>query len=214
MKLYVLSSGYMSGERGFLLHFGTSKDEGKEYTPEAIRSQVSQYYIDHPEAKILFDAGWKLAEFSGEHAHGGFPQRRDPDGLFLKQEPDENPIAQLDKIGVKIDDIDYVVISHLMGEHAGWLPIFAGKKAQVVIQRKELEYAQSIGGDTPRKAREDALEQFHSWMYFRGDFDVPGLNYKLIEGNMELVEKEKGQIFCGHDYEQWMTLKHVPEYYE
>ncbi len=287
MKLYVLSSGYISGERGFLLHFGTSKDEGKEYTPEAIRSQVSQYYIDHPEAKILFDAGWKLAEFSGEHAHGGFPQRRDPDGLFLKQEPDENPVAQLDKIGVKIDDIDYVVMSHLMGDHAGWLSIFAGKKAQVVIQRKELEYAQSIGGDTPRKAREDALEQFHSWMYFRGDFDVPGLNYKLIEGDMELVkgvtllhapghtpgyqvvvvrlphtgtvvlspcehhshyydipihgaapgiphsftwfageelcsrkrirelvEKEKGQIFCGHDREQWMTLKHVPEYYE
>ncbi len=124
-------------------------------------------------------------------------------------------------------------------------------------------------------------------MYVRHQFDIPGLNYKLIEGDVELVpgvtvlhspghtpgyqtvlvrlpktgtvalsaceargnyydipingaapgiphsftwfpaeelnslkkvrelvEKEKGQIFCGHDSEQYNTLKHIPEYYE
>ena len=30
----------------------------------------------------------------------------------------------------------------------------------------------------------------------------------------DLVEKEEGQIFFGHDQEQFVTLKAAPEYYE
>lgn len=285
MKLYVLSGGCFWVERAFILHFGTSKDSGKEYRAEAFLLPSCQYYIDHPEAKILFDAGWKLEELGDI---GGFPQRRGPEGLFVKQQPDENPVAQLDKIGVKIDDIDYVVISHLMCEHAGWLPVFAGKKAQIIVQYKEYEYAQRIGTyQHVQGAGQCALEQFHSWMYLRHHYDIPGLDFRLIEGDVELVkdfillytpghtpgyqvaavrlpetgtvvlsgceacanyydipingatpgiphsftwfaaeelrslkrirefvEKERGQIFCGHDGDQFQTLKHAPEYYE
>jgi len=284
MKLYVLSCGRLWVERGFLLHYGTSKDTRKEYVAEALPISNTQYYIDHPEAKIVFDLGWTLEDFS---VLIGFPQRRGPEGVFIKQEPGDNPVAQLEKIGVKIDDIDYVVISHLMLEHAGWLPVFAGKKAQIIVQYKEYEYAQRIGTYNPPAALESALEQFHSWMYYRKHYDIPGLNFKLIEGDVELVKdvtllhvpghtpgyqvvvvrlpktgtvvlsacetcrnyydipvngaapgiphgvtwfaseelralkrirefvaKEEGQIFCGHDWDQFITLKHAPEYYE
>ena len=282
MKLYVLNCGQVCDEKAFLWHFGTKEDSGKEYTPEAYQHTKSIYYIEHPEAKILFDTGWKFEDFS---KHSGFPNRRNVEGWSFKQGPDENPVAQLGKIGVSINDIDYVVMSHLMEEHAGWLPVFASKKAQVMVQQKEYDYASRIGsppipGETP------PVEQFHSWMYQRKYYEVPGLNYKLIEGDYqlakdvmiihapghtpgyqvmlvrlpktgtvvlspcehrgmyyatpvngnapgiphsftwfaaeelhsfrrirELVDKEKGQIFCGHDEEQFKTLKHAPEYY-
>ena len=282
MRLYVLSCGQFHVEKAFIWHFGSNKDSGKEYVPESVCLATTQYYIEHPEAKILFDVGWKLEELS----HPGFPQRKSPEGWSTKQEPDENPVAQLEKIGVKVDDIDYVVISHLMSEHAGWLPVFAGKKAQIVVQRKEYEYAHRIGTPTP-PSEPPPVEQFHSWMYWRKYYEVPGLNFKLIEGEHELVkdvtilhvpghtpgyqmmlvrlpktgtvalspcehcgmyyavpingngpgiphsftwfaaeelrsfkrirdlvDREKGQIFCGHDEDQFVTLKHAPEYYE
>lgn len=283
MKLYVLSCGQMCDEKAFLWHFGTKEDSGKEYVPEAFKHTKSIYYIEHPEAKILFDTGWHLDDFG---KRGGFPNRVGPDGWGHKQEPDENPVAQLRKIGVDIDDIDYVVMSHLMTEHAGWLPTFAGKRAQIVVQSKEYDYARRLGRPTP-PGESPPVEQFHSWMYQRKHYEIPGLNYKLIDGDFELardvmvlhapghtpgyqmmcvrlpktgvvvlspcehcgmyyaipingngpgiphsftwfaaeelrtfkrmrelVEREKGQIFCGHDEGQFATLKHIPEYYE
>ena len=152
--------------------------------PERVCFSSLQYYIDHPEAKILFDAGWKLEEFGDWK---GFPQRRGSEGYGVKQETDENPVAQLGKLGVKIDDIDYVIMSHLMCDHAGWLPVFAGKKAQVVVQQQEYDYAQRVG--IPHIPGEPApVEQFHSWMYLRKQYEVPGLKFKLIEGDYELVK--------------------------
>lgn len=284
MKLYVLGCGRLWVERGFFLHYGTVNDTGKEYVAEALPLSSCQYFIDHPKAKIIFDMGWTVEDFE---ILTGFPHRRGPEGIFIKQEPGDNPVSQLEKLGVKVDDIDYVVISHLMLEHAGWLPVFAGKKAQIIVQEKEYEYAQRIGTYNPPAALEFALEQFHSWMYYRKHFDIPGLNFRLIEGDEELVkgvtilnspghtpgyqtmavrlpktgfvvlsacetltnyfgipvngagpgiphgftwfaseelramkkirellEKEEGQLFCGHDWEQFTTLKHAPEYYE
>lgn len=284
MKLYVLSCGCLWTERGFHYHFGTAQDTGKEYVAEAHPVSNCQYYIEHPNAKILFDAGWKVEDFSGLN---GFPFRIGPEGVPRRQKPDENPVAQLGKIGVKIDDIDYVVISHLMTEHAGWLPVFVDKKAKIVVQNKEYEYAMRIGSYKMGQTLPSAVEQFHSWMYFRGHYDIAGLNFELIDGDIELVkdirilhtpghtpgyqvvvvnlpqtgtiamsaceilanyyeipingsapgfphaftwsasgelqsikrirdlvEKEDGQLFCGHDWKQFITLKHAPEHYE
>lgn len=283
MKLYILNCGQMYNERAFLWHFGTMEDTGKAHVAKTFRHTKSIYFIDHPEAKILFDTAWKLEDFNEQT---GFPFCTGPEGWTCKQEADENPLAQLEKIGIGINDIDYVAMSHLMEEHAGWLPEFAGRSAQIVVQQKEYEYAHRIGmpnipGEPP------PVEQFHSWMYRREQFEVPGLNYKLINGDYELVkdvtllhnpghtpgyqvmlvrlpkkgtvvlspcehrgmyygipingnapgiphsftwfaaeelrsfkkirdlvEQEKGEIFCGHDEDQFRALKHVPDYYE
>ena len=283
MKLYVLNGGQLYAEKGFFLHFGTDVDTGKDYVPETIIMQSTQYYIDHPKAKIIFELGYQDEDFQKVI---GFPHRKGPGGRYHNQRADENPMAQLGKIVVKPEDIDFVVISHLMSEHAGWLSSFAGTKAQVIVQETEYEYASRIG--TPPKPGEPALEQFHSWMYARERFEVPGLDYKLISGDYDLagddisilslpghtpgyqgmklrlpktgtvilsgceirqmyysvplrgyapgiphaftwfaggeleslkrvrdlVEKEEGQIFCGHDAEQFKTVKHAPDFYD
>jgi glyoxylase-like metal-dependent hydrolase (beta-lactamase superfamily II) len=179
-RLYVLTTGIMWVERAFLWHFGSREDSGKDYDPTPFKLQKIQFFIDHPDAKIVVDLGFD-AEWWGKKP-GGFPGRTGPEGIQFKQGPDENPRAQLEKIGVGIEDIDYVVMSHLMEEHAGYLPMFENKKAQIVVQRKELEYA------LINSRQNTAPEPFHSWMYDREMFDLPGLDYLLIEGDYTLVK--------------------------
>ena len=284
MKLYVLDCGQLWTEKGFLWHFGTQADTGKEYEAGPFGIRNCQYFIDHPKAKIVFDLGFTLEDFS---KFVGFPHRSGPQGTHVLQAPDQNPIAQLAKIGIRPADIDYVVISHLMSEHVGYLPSFAGTKAKIVVQERERDYAERIGVP-PRPGEEPAVEQFHSWMYMRKLYEVPGLDYLYINGDYELagkdveilflpghtpgfqnvmvrlpktgpvflsacetrgmyydipvngyapgiphaftwsaaeelysfkrvrdlVKKEEGQIFFGHDLDQFLTLKAAPECYE
>lgn len=188
-KLYVLDCGTIWVERGFLWHFGTSDNSGKDYQPEPFKIRNCQFYIDHPDAKVVVDLG-----FSGEMwaKFPGFPERTGPEGVWFKQEPDQNPRSQLEKIGVGIDDIDYVIMSHLMAEHAGWLPLFENKKARIIAQRKELEYA------LINSRWNFAPEPFHSFMYVRDLFDLAGLNYQLIEGDYTLYKGLDILFMPGH----------------
>lgn len=206
MKLYVLSCGEMWTERAFIWHFGTVEDSGKEYMPKAYCMRTSIYFINHPEVKILFDTGWKPEEMGRD----GFPGRRSPeDGWTTHQAADENPSAQLRKCGINLDDIDYVVMSHLMNEHAGWLPEFAGKKARIIVQQKEYEYARRIG--VPLHAGQDPpIEQFHSWMYWRHQFEAPGLNYKLINGDYEITRDVQILHAPGHTPGYQVMLIRLP----
>jgi N-acyl homoserine lactone hydrolase len=188
-KLYVLTCGSIWVERGFLSHFGTYLDTGKPYETSSFQVSSSQYFIDHPQAKIVVDLGFTIEDWK---IRVGFPHRANKDGIHFKQEKDQNPKAQLEKIGIGLDDIDYVIISHFMEEHAGYLPLFNGKKAKIVVQQAEFEYAYSNAN--PKSAR----TPFHSWMYHRQHFDLPGLNYMLIEGDYPLVDGVKIIFTPGH----------------
>jgi N-acyl homoserine lactone hydrolase len=284
MKLYILDCGQMWTEHGFLWHFGSCDATGEEYREGPFGIRNIQFFIDHPKAKVVFDLGFTREWFE---KLVGFPHRKGPEGFHMKQAPDQNPIAQLAKIGVRPEDVDYVIISHLMSEHAGYLPQFANTKAKIVVQEAEQEYATRIG-IPPRPGDEPAVEQFHTWMYVRKYFEVPGLDFMYINGDYELlgkdveilslpghtpgfqnvmvrlpktgpiflsacehrgmyydipvngyapgiphaftwsaagelwsfkrvrdlVDKEEGQIFFGHDLEQFLTLKAAPEYYD
>lgn len=178
-KLYVLTCGSTWVEHGFITHFGSYLDRGKPYESSSFQLANTQYFIAHPQAKILVDLGFTPEDFLPKV---GFPLRANKDGIRFKQERDENPKAQLQKIGVRLDDIDYVIISHLMVEHAGYLPLFDGKKAKIVVQRKELEYA--YANANPKSAP----EPFHSWMYYKKQFDLPGLNFMILDGDYTLLD--------------------------
>ena len=129
--------------------------------PFGIRNSSSSSTTPRPRSSSTW-----ASPASGSTSWSGFPHRKGPEGSHVKQAPDQNPIAQLAKIGVKPEDIDYVVISHLMSEHAGYLPEFAGTKAKIVVQEAEMDYASRIG-TPPRPGDEPAVEQFHTWMYVR-----------------------------------------------
>lgn len=189
IRLYVLSCGSMWVERGFMTHFGTRQDRGKPYVSSSLQISSCLYLIDHPKAKIVVDLGFDPADYEDRV---GFPLRGNDDGITFKQEKDENPKAQLQKVGVSLDDVEYVIISHLMLEHAGYLPVFGGKRAKILVQRRELEYAYANAN------RKSALEPFHSWMYNRRHFDLPDLDYMLLDGDYTLVDGVEILFTPGH----------------
>ena len=86
-------------------------------------------------------------------------------------EPIEESLAD---IGVDIDDIHLVGLSHLHVDHAGGLKLFAGK-VPVHAQRREVEYGLSSHPEPERNA------------IFRVDFDDPNIDWRLADGEAEIA---------------------------
>ncbi len=103
---------------------------------------VSCYLIEHPKGLILFDTGWsREMSPNGEYdkkaqkKHLGFMhyclnQGRVPMG--------ETAAEQLAKRGIRPEDIDYVILSHMHSDHASALRSF--KNAKRILLSEE-EYA-------------------------------------------------------------------------
>jgi glyoxylase-like metal-dependent hydrolase (beta-lactamase superfamily II) len=88
--------------------------------------------------------------------------------------PGEPIEESLFEIGIDIDDIHLVALSHLHVDHAGGLKLFAGK-VPVHAQRRELEYGLS---------NHPAPE---SHAIFRVDFDDPSIDWQLADGEAEIA---------------------------
>ena len=80
-------------------------------------------------------------------------------------------VAQLAALGLKPSDITYLVATHLDPDHAGGTNEFPN--SEIVIQREHLEAAR--GEVHPRFAMT------------RANWDAPGLRYKVVEGDTELL---------------------------
>jgi 4-pyridoxolactonase len=159
VRLYILDGGENYIDKGVLtlLH-----DSGQSCV-----IPIWQAYIDHPEAKIIWDTGFDPLTPGAN----GFPLRPP----FFKQTLEQTLEAQLKAIGVRPDRIDFVVQSHLHTDHTGYLRIFANKKAKIIVQWAELRYAY-------------VPEVFNRYAYCRPCFDVPALNYECIEGPYTIVK--------------------------
>ena len=88
--------------------------------------------------------------------------------VVVTMTPEDDIRHQLSVIGVEPEDVDIVVITHFDFDHAGGNRFFPG--AQFVVQREQYEYAKA----TPQRC-------------FAQDWDLPELNYRLIEGDQELL---------------------------
>ena len=88
--------------------------------------------------------------------------------------PGEPIEESLFEIGIDVDDIHLVALSHLHVDHAGGLKLFAGK-VPVHAQRRELEYGLSNHPAPERHA------------IFRVDFDDPSIDWQLADGEAEIA---------------------------
>jgi N-acyl homoserine lactone hydrolase len=86
-------------------------------------------------------------------------------------EPIEESLAG---IGVDIDDIHLVGLSHLHVDHAGGLKLFSGR-IPVHLQRRELEFGLSNDPEVEKHA------------IFRIDFDDPRIDWRLADGEAEVA---------------------------
>jgi N-acyl homoserine lactone hydrolase len=104
----------------------------------------------------------------------GLPRRliglhRTSSGPMPKVDEEDHVVSQLATIGLTPKDIAYVITTHFDSDHAGSHDEFP--EAEFVVQRAHHEAAQTL----------DRLQQV------RKSWDAPGLRYRLVDGDTELL---------------------------
>ena len=122
MRIYPLKTGKIYCNKGVTTTFKV--DIGKMiYIPS------TAWYIETPEHKIMVDTG--MCDTARAQIH--YPNAH--------QAPGQRIDEALEKIGVNIDNIDTVILTHLHWDHSYNLDRF--KNAKYYVQKDELEYAKN-----------------------------------------------------------------------
>ena len=206
-KFYVFNLGYMEMDESFLvLHSHVASIRNPQRPAVWAKSPVLSFLVVHPEVKVLFDAGCDPLGMS-EHWH---PVLRSLFPYYGKEE--ERIENRLAGVGLKPEDIDIVVASHLHNDHAGNLNLFP--KAKILVHPAELSYAllmtrvkpQTILPYTLAYAKHDFESESLNWELVEDDFEIaPGLEIITLGGHtpgilgMVVHLKETGTLICPSD---------------
>jgi 4-pyridoxolactonase len=147
IKVYLLESGTLVLDQLFMTW---NHGAGKE-----VRFPVFSIFVDHPQGKVLIDTGFDKA----------WVERILP---FEKPEQsDEQKIVnQLARIGVRPEDVDIVVNSHLHFDHCSGNRYFPG--AHFIMTKEELRHA-------------FVPDPWERLGYDRNLVDMPGTRLTLLE---------------------------------
>jgi N-acyl homoserine lactone hydrolase len=124
------------------------------------------WYIETLEGKVLIDAGASALTFT---------EKGTPETDLVSVEDG------LGRLGLKPEDIDIVIATHLHCDHIALSHLY--RKAKFVIQKRELEYALN-----PHPI--DAV------LYDRPSFE--GLNWEVIDGDIEIASGISVFLTPGH----------------
>ena len=126
MKLYVLDLGRLR------MHSKVLIGQGPSPFPEIVEAPVSAYCIDHPDGRVLFDAGCHPDAMG---PNGRWPAEFQSDFAYLGGEECALP-HRLEQLGLGANDFRYVVLSHMHADHAGCVEFF--RKSQLIVHADEL----------------------------------------------------------------------------
>lgn len=125
LKLHVLDLGRLRMPSSVLV------GEGRSPFPDIVDVPVSAYCIDHPDGRVLFDAGCHPQAMG---PNGRWPQDFQREFAHLGGEECTLP-QRLAQIGLGPDDFRHVVLSHMHCDHAGCVEFF--RKSQLVVHADE-----------------------------------------------------------------------------
>ena len=137
---------------------------------------------------ILVDSGFPLSFV--EHPPGPMG----PLSLQVTMQPEDHILARLASIELPPSDIDYLVCTHFDADHAGSHHLFP--QAEFVVQRRHYEAALAGHG---RSA------------VMREHWDAPGLRYRLVDGDTELLPGVELLETSGHVPGHQSVLVRLPE---
>jgi N-acyl homoserine lactone hydrolase len=154
LSLHALQNGFMGAQRS-LLFYG-------EFSGETTPIPIAAYLIRTSDGNVLFDTGLSPRALPGL-------LRTDPLARF---EEADLLVNRLDALGLRPDDVDLVVLSHLHYDHAGGAELFP--KSELIVQKDEYAYAHYPAS-------------FFAGFYYRKNFDLPGYRWRLLDGDTELA---------------------------
>ncbi|WP_322766778.1 N-acyl homoserine lactonase family protein [Frankia sp. Cr1] len=93
----------------------------------------------------------------------------------------------LERVGLTLDQIDVVAVSHLHSDHAGGLRHFARRGTPVHIQGRELDHGL---GTHPAQLEADGI--------IRVDFDHPAITWQVADGDTEIAPGVTAVRTAGH----------------
>ena len=157
VKLYAMDCG-----RAQFADLAPFADTG-EYDGHPGTLMAPCFLIRHPKGDLLWEAG--LGDRYAEPAGGT--------QLPLYRAIVETPVAaQLGQLGLSLDDVDYFAFSHGHGDHLG--NANALKRATWIVNRKELEWIQSVPAPPRTNAKLIETQAQAATVLIDGDHDVFG----------------------------------------
>ena len=158
IRLYMLQSGTLKCK---VHNIKMNQGDGAPY-----EIPVPFFLITHPQGHTIIDGGNAVEVATDARGHwGGICDVYWPD-----MKPEEGCVAQLEGLGIRPQDVRFVLQSHLHLDHTGAIGRFPN--ATHVVQRAEYEYA-----FTP--------DWFAAGGYIRKDFDRPGLRWEFLNGTAD-----------------------------
>lgn len=159
VKLYTFSGGNVKANMLEIFSQDTT------YTGQSKEFSDAFYVISHPKGNLMWDAG--LPE-----GLVGLPEPfTSPDGAFTVSRND-SVVNQLASIGMKVDDIDFIALSHTHFDHTGHANMFA--RSTWLVQQAEYDFITSEETQKNNADNYNAIKELQNTKKFTGDFDVFG----------------------------------------
>ncbi len=152
LELHLLSDGHFTLDKSFLVY--------AKYQGEIYEAALKPLLIITDRERILIDTGI-----------GELPEKYKKFHT-MKRKPDEGLRAQLQRYGLKPENIDVIINTHLHFDHCGNNKHFTN--AKFYVQADELRYAY-------------VPDRFQKASYIRASFDVD-VDYMPIQGSRKITE--------------------------
>lgn len=189
LRFTILHTGYIWNDKSLnvaLTDLATKDNPNRR--AEWIKVPSIAILIDHPtEGYILYDGGSRKGDLLGgpnrpeRHVYGATP--------FI--DDDQWVECQLEKIGLTLHDLSCCIISHYHWDHVGVLEELAGTKAAKNIYVSKKDYAYGLV-----ETHKEKKDMFCTYMY--QNYELPGLDFKLVEEDCAFCEGIEFIILPGH----------------
>jgi N-acyl homoserine lactone hydrolase len=132
---------------------------------EPLTIPIPFYLITHPRGHVLVDGGNAAQVAEDPEGHWGRIARRYPP----RMRPEEACVPQLERLGIALTDVRWIVQTHLHMDHTGALAAIGSfPNAEVLVTRSEWEFAH-------------APDPIMAGGYIREDFADGSVRWELLE---------------------------------
>jgi N-acyl homoserine lactone hydrolase len=181
-RLFLLMGGTLELDKSIITY---RTDIGKK-----IRIPVVMGLIETSDGYALFDTGLNPRGIDDPQGIWG-----EKASIIVEFKNKNSIVIYLDELGLKPNDVKWIINSHLHYDHTGGNKFFNNSK--IFVQKSEFRFAHYP-------------DEFASYAYIKNHFDLP-LDYKLIEGDHEVLPGIYTIFTPGHTPGSQALMVELPE---